>query len=69
MWSFLDMLELLGGYETCFGLHYVNMDDPELKRYPKLSAHWYSQFLKGAGVTSHGIASLQLQNNLSTLFH
>ncbi|XP_061347351.1 hydroxyisourate hydrolase-like isoform X3 [Gastrolobium bilobum] len=46
-WSFMDVFELLGGYESSFGLYYVDRDDPELKRYPKLSAKWYSQFLKG----------------------
>ncbi|RZC83665.1 hypothetical protein C5167_046455 [Papaver somniferum] len=47
-WSFLDSFELLDGYTSNFGLYYVDMiNDPELKRYPKLSAHWYSNFLKG----------------------
>ena len=46
-WSFLDLLELLDGYETAFGLYYVDLDDPHLKRYPKLSVKWYSQFLRG----------------------
>ncbi|KAF5937366.1 hypothetical protein HYC85_024872 [Camellia sinensis] len=43
-WSFLDVYELLGGYRSCFGLYYVDLDDKDLKRYPKLSAHWYSNF-------------------------
>ncbi|WJZ90344.1 hypothetical protein VitviT2T_009494 [Vitis vinifera] len=47
IWSFLDVLELLDGYESSYGLYYVDLDDPDLKRYPKLSAHWYSVFLKG----------------------
>lgn len=46
-WSFLDLLELLDGYKSTFGLYYVDLDDPDLKRYPKLSAKWYSQFLMG----------------------
>ncbi|KAI3962639.1 hypothetical protein MKW92_041819 [Papaver armeniacum] len=47
-WSFLDSFELLDGYTSNFGLYYVDMiNDPDLKRYPKLSAHWYSNFLKG----------------------
>ncbi|MCD9646175.1 hypothetical protein HAX54_035760 [Datura stramonium] len=45
-WSFLDGLEILGGYETSFGLFYVDLDDKQLTRYPKLSAFWYSNFLK-----------------------
>ncbi|KAI3449487.1 hypothetical protein Pfo_006152 [Paulownia fortunei] len=46
-WTFLDCLELLDGYESAFGLYYVDLDDKEMRRYPKLSAHWYSDFLKG----------------------
>ncbi|KAI3848047.1 hypothetical protein MKX03_026832 [Papaver bracteatum] len=47
-WSFLDSFELLDGYTSNFGLYYVDMiNDPYLKRYPKLSAQWYSDFLKG----------------------
>ncbi|XP_062088561.1 beta-glucosidase 11-like [Humulus lupulus] len=46
-WSFLDVLELFNGFDTAYGLVYVDIDDPELKRYPKLSAHWYSRFLNG----------------------
>ncbi|KAJ4968327.1 hypothetical protein NE237_015028 [Protea cynaroides] len=46
-WSFLDVFEFLTGYETSFGLYYVDFNSPDLKRYPKLSAHWYSNFLKG----------------------
>ncbi|KAI3897279.1 hypothetical protein MKX03_036629 [Papaver bracteatum] len=47
-WSFLDSFELLDGYASNFGLYYVDMmDDPDLNRYPKLSVHWYSNFLKG----------------------
>ncbi|KAK7277737.1 hypothetical protein RJT34_22752 [Clitoria ternatea] len=51
-WSFLDLFELLNGYRSSFGLYYVDRDDPELKRYPKLSAKWYKQFLKGRRSTS-----------------
>lgn len=32
-----------------FGLIYVDLDDDQLKRYPKLSAHCYSNFLRGRG--------------------
>ncbi|XP_027161502.1 beta-glucosidase 11-like isoform X1 [Coffea eugenioides] len=47
LWSLLDGLELMGGYTTSFGLYYVDLDDKQLRRYPKLSAHWYSNFLRG----------------------
>ncbi|KAL1816574.1 hypothetical protein ACET3Z_019148 [Daucus carota] len=47
IWSFLDVFELLDGFESGYGLYYVDLDDKNLKRYPKLSAQWYSDFLKG----------------------
>ncbi|XP_027113904.1 beta-glucosidase 11 [Coffea arabica] len=50
VWSFLDVLELLGGYQTGYGLYYVDLDDKQLRRYPKLSAHWYSNFLEGRSI-------------------
>lgn len=61
-WSFLDVFELLDGYDSGFGLYYVDLDDPELKRYPKLSAHWYSHLLKGGN--SHDV--IEFRKNLSS---
>ncbi|KAK4482183.1 hypothetical protein RD792_009324 [Penstemon davidsonii] len=52
VWTFLDCLELLYGYESSFGLYYVDLDDKELKRYQKLSGKWYSNFFKGGNVIS-----------------
>ncbi|KAI4340552.1 hypothetical protein MLD38_025377 [Melastoma candidum] len=43
-WSLLDNFEWLQGYTVRFGLNYVDYKD-SLKRYPKLSAHWFRQFL------------------------
>ncbi|KAL5701274.1 hypothetical protein ACHQM5_026627 [Ranunculus cassubicifolius] len=54
-WSFLDLYELLDGYGSSFGLYFVDINDPDLKRYPKLSAHWYSNFLKGGSISNPGI--------------
>lgn len=48
------MFELLNGYGSSFGHYYVDLDDPDLRRYPKLSAHWYSKFLKGETVGPGG---------------
>ena len=45
IWTLLDDFEVLTGYAWCFGLHYVNFTD-NLKRYPKLSSHWYKTFLQ-----------------------
>ncbi|XP_055813420.1 beta-glucosidase 11-like [Solanum dulcamara] len=54
-WSLLDGLELLGGYVPSYGLYYVDLDDHELRRYPKLSAYWYANFLKGKSSTKSSI--------------
>ncbi|KAL5072901.1 hypothetical protein RYX36_011885 [Vicia faba] len=45
VWSFLDVFELQSGYEASFGLYYIDFQDPTLRRQPKLSALWYSNFL------------------------
>ncbi|KAK9161571.1 hypothetical protein Syun_007912 [Stephania yunnanensis] len=49
VWSFLDVFELLSGYKTCYGFIHVDFEDKELRRQPKLSALWFSNFLKGKG--------------------
>jgi len=45
IWTLLDDFEALSGYTSRFGLHYVDFND-NLKRYLKLSAHWYKTFLQ-----------------------
>ncbi|KAL9235760.1 hypothetical protein vseg_010496 [Gypsophila vaccaria] len=52
VWSFIDLYELNYGDEQNFGLYYVDFNDPNLSRYPKLSQRWYSGFLKGKNVTT-----------------
>ncbi|KAK3408404.1 hypothetical protein EUGRSUZ_J00647 [Eucalyptus grandis] len=64
-WSLLDVFELLDGYRSGYGLYYVDLDDPELRRYPKLSAKWYSRFLKGGSITPD--SSIELDGNWSSL--
>ncbi|XP_027365305.1 hydroxyisourate hydrolase-like isoform X2 [Abrus precatorius] len=61
-WSFLDVFELLDGYKSSFGLYYVDRDDPELRRYPKLSAKWYREFLRGRST------SVELEKDPSRAF-
>ncbi|XP_035548253.1 beta-glucosidase 11-like isoform X2 [Juglans regia] len=66
IWSLMDLLELLEGFESGYGLYYVDLDDPDLKRQPKLSAHWYSHFLKRSkGMRLQGLTELGM--NLSAL--
>ncbi|XP_061342184.1 non-cyanogenic beta-glucosidase-like [Gastrolobium bilobum] len=44
-WSFLDCYEWFNGFTSRFGLNFVDYKDG-LKRYPKVSAQWYANFLK-----------------------
>ncbi|XP_073314575.1 beta-glucosidase 10-like isoform X3 [Primulina huaijiensis] len=57
-WSLLDCLELLDGFDSSFGMCYVDLDDKDLKRYPKLSARWYSNFLNGKSILPRNITKL-----------
>ncbi|XP_014496953.2 beta-glucosidase 12-like [Vigna radiata var. radiata] len=43
-WSLLDNFEWRNGYSVGFGLNYVDRNHG-LKRYPKLSAQWFKNFL------------------------
>ncbi|KAF7152517.1 hypothetical protein RHSIM_Rhsim01G0284600 [Rhododendron simsii] len=65
IWSFLDVFELLDGYNSAFGLYYVDMDDKDLKRYPKLSAHWYSKFLKGRTISPDTVLEIETISSIS----
>ncbi|XP_027163529.1 beta-glucosidase 11-like isoform X4 [Coffea eugenioides] len=58
-WSFLDGLELFGGYETGSGLYYVDLDDKQLRRYRKLSADWYYNFLEGRTIRPDEITEVE----------
>ncbi|XP_004507315.1 non-cyanogenic beta-glucosidase-like [Cicer arietinum] len=44
-WTLLDDFEWFNGFTVRFGLYYVDFKDG-LKRYPKLSAKWFQNFLK-----------------------
>jgi beta-glucosidase len=63
VWSFIDTFELLDGYKSIYGLYYVDRNDQELRRYPKLSAKWYNQFLKGT--RSNLVGAIELKNDPS----
>ncbi|KAJ9187777.1 hypothetical protein P3X46_003197 [Hevea brasiliensis] len=65
VWSFLDVFELLDGKGSSYGLYFVDLDDPSLTRLPKKSARWYSTFLKGGRVGSHG--TIELEKTLDAL--
>ncbi|XP_024639596.2 hydroxyisourate hydrolase isoform X1 [Medicago truncatula] len=69
VWSFMDAFELLDGYESIYGLYYVDRNDPELRRYPKLSAKWYAQFLKGTRSSLVGAIELNNDSSLVSVGH
>ncbi|KAM7506888.1 hypothetical protein LguiA_017341 [Lonicera macranthoides] len=45
-WSLMDNFEWGEGFKTRFGLYYVDYKDGLFTRHPKLSAEWYTCFLK-----------------------
>jgi len=67
VWSFIDSFELLVGYESSYGLYYVDRNDPNLRRQPKLSAEWYSDFLKGKPMDSK--ITKETEMNASVISH
>ncbi|CAL5208890.1 unnamed protein product [Lathyrus oleraceus] len=67
VWSFMDAFELLDGYKSGFGLYSVDRNDPELRRYPKLSAKWYKQFLNGSRTSLVGAIELKEDSSLASL--
>ncbi|KAJ6832157.1 beta-glucosidase 31-like isoform X1 [Iris pallida] len=50
LWSFLDCFELAFGYTARYGLYGVDFNDKDRRRYPRLSAKWYSYFLSNGGI-------------------
>ncbi|RLN28499.1 beta-glucosidase 22-like [Panicum miliaceum] len=60
VWSFLDLYEFLAGYGLRYGFYHVDFQDAELPRKPKLSAQWYSKFLR----SDVGMNPLQLRVHL-----
>ncbi|TKW17368.1 hypothetical protein SEVIR_5G361850v4 [Setaria viridis] len=45
-WSFTDMFEFGSGFRSQYGLYRVDFEDEALPRQARLSARWYSEFLK-----------------------
>jgi len=45
VWSLLDDFEWASGYNSRFGLYYVDYND-NLKRYARESANWFKHFLE-----------------------
>uniref|UniRef100_A0ACD5YWQ8 Uncharacterized protein n=1 Tax=Avena sativa TaxID=4498 RepID=A0ACD5YWQ8_AVESA len=47
-WAFMDLFELLVGYQSKYGLYRVDFDDERRPRQARRSARWYSGFLKNS---------------------
>ncbi|KAL5715955.1 beta-glucosidase [Ranunculus cassubicifolius] len=45
VWSFLDCFELIGSYDSHYGLYGVDFSVKNRRRYPRMSVEWYSTFL------------------------
>ncbi|KAK3163550.1 hypothetical protein QOZ80_1AG0005140 [Eleusine coracana subsp. coracana] len=64
VWSLMDLYELLGGSSPTYGLYYVDFADKDLKRYPRRSALWYADFLKGRRGASPATSSSSLHPSI-----
>lgn len=53
VWSFVDVFEYLSGYQSQYGLYRVDFDDEARPRQARLSARWYSAFLKNSNNDIH----------------
>ena len=63
----MDLFELLAGYESKYGLYHVDFDDERRPRQARLSARWYSSFLKKNG-SSIRVPRVQEDLRLTTIF-
>ena len=45
-WCFVDVFEYLTGFKSHYGLYRVDFEDQALPRQARLSARWYSEFLR-----------------------
>ncbi|KAM0852521.1 hypothetical protein ACQ4PT_051697 [Festuca glaucescens] len=61
-WSFMDVFEFLGGYQSKFGLYHVDLAEERRPRRARLSARWYFAFLKKKAETSTVLSRMQHQN-------
>ncbi|KAL5227442.1 hypothetical protein ABZP36_015707 [Zizania latifolia] len=52
VWSLMDVFEYLSGYREGYGLYRVDMDDETRPRQARLSALWYSSFIKNTETTT-----------------
>ena len=66
-WALMDLFELLAGYESKYGLYRVDFDDERRPRQARLSARWYSGFLKKNG-SSIRVSRVQEDLRLTTVF-
>ncbi|BBG96242.1 beta glucosidase 13 [Prunus dulcis] len=55
-WSLFDNFEWANGYTVRFGIYFVDYKNGN-KRYPKQSAHWFKNFLKGNSHSSPELKS------------
>ncbi|XP_057458108.1 beta-glucosidase 11-like isoform X2 [Lotus japonicus] len=65
VWSFLDMFEVLNGYESSYGLYFIDLKDPALRRQSKLSSVWYSNFLNNGNIPK--VTIMDIEKNASVL--
>ncbi|KAH9632640.1 hypothetical protein HF086_008467 [Spodoptera exigua] len=58
-WTLMDNFEWMNGYGVKFGLYEVDFTDPERKRTPRASAHYYASIIR-----THSLDVPTTQNNV-----
>uniref|UniRef100_A0A8R7PVU1 4-hydroxy-7-methoxy-3-oxo-3,4-dihydro-2H-1,4-benzoxazin-2-yl glucosidebeta-D-glucosidase n=1 Tax=Triticum urartu TaxID=4572 RepID=A0A8R7PVU1_TRIUA len=58
-WAFMDLFELLSGYQSRYGLYRVDFADGRRPRQARLSARWYAGFLKRNGTAALASRTMQ----------
>ncbi|EMS58072.1 Beta-glucosidase 3 [Triticum urartu] len=64
-WAFMDLFELLSGYQSRYGLYRVDFANERLRRQARLSARWYSGFLKHNGTSALAPRTTQMNQALN----
>jgi beta-glucosidase len=66
-WALMDLFELLSGYQLRYGLYRVDFADDSRPRQARLSARWYSAFLKEKAGTSGVLSGIHENRALNAL--
>nr|XP_026490185.1 myrosinase 1-like [Vanessa tameamea] len=67
VWSLIDNFEWLDGYSTKFGIYDVDFKDPDRRRTPRASAHFYACLIKTRALNNTCLNKDLLADSLSAM--